>query len=163
MMGGMRALLRALVVVIALAGLAACTGAPDVEPTVAPTSVGGVVPEQYRTAEPASTATPSPSIGGLMHVVPAPDVYECRTLTDSERDAVRRFALTQTGKPVRAVSVGDGWAVVAFWTHDAVYTIVTNGERANELYDRWDGYYRAAGVRLQGGPQAQRAALECVR
>ena len=74
----------------------------------------GVVPEQYRTPEPATvpTPSPSPSIEGLLSTIPAPESYQCRTATDAEREMVRAVALSVAGKPVRAVDLGEGFAAL---------------------------------------------------
>lgn len=144
---------------LVLAGCSAFTP----EPTVAPPPIGEVVPESVRTAAPPSptpTASPRPSIEGLMHEIPAPESFSCRALNEAEREVMRNVTTVREG--ARAVDAGEEWSVVAFRTAEGARdSIVTNGQRFNWLGYRWDGYFRPAGVRLKGGPDAQRAALEC--
>lgn len=153
-MNAPRLVVAAVAAVVVLSG---CTAEP--EPVVAPPSVG-VVPEQYRTAAP--TPTPTPSATGGIRTIAAPDSVECRTPTDAERAAVGNLARATGGKPMRAVDAGQGWAVVAFWMDGATHSVITNGERVNWIGAGWGGYFRPAGVRLQGGEAARLAALRCV-
>lgn len=137
MMGGMRSLLGALVGVVALAGLTACTGGAPlaVEPTVAPASVGDVVPESARTPEPTATqsATPSPTPTRLSVVAAGP--LKCREANVGER-------WMPGGEPIGkvwVVDIADGYRIVAAKYgrgRDDVSSVVTNGTRVNFTYDR---------------------------
>lgn len=123
------------------------------------------MPEKYRTPAlaPTPTASPSPSIEGLLQAIEAPESYECRTLNEGERRVMRNVALVSDGA-ARAVDAGEGWSVIVYRRDDGVRdSIVTNGERFNWIGNiGWNGHFQPAGVRLKGGPDAHRAALECL-
>lgn len=172
------AMFRALVIVAALAAPAACT-VPEVEPTVAPASVGGVVPDSARTPDSTSTPEPSPTTtqgpyGDTLRLVPSDPTatFECRPPTAAELAVLRREDANQDGRVV-VVDVAEGWSVVAYsYTYKAgdgaTYREpnqgITDGGTSfqNVPAAGWPGPHTTRGFALADGPKALEAARQCL-
>lgn len=141
---------------------------PSTSPTPTPTPTDQFVPGPLRPGPEAGTVLSANGV--VLRLIPSdPDwSFECRKPTDTER---RQLDLTIgrdnyiASKPIRSVSLPEGYSVVAYWGDDGQPSLIISGERFTTLGTgvNWYGSHTHARVAFEDGPKAVEAALECVR
>ncbi len=63
------------------------------------------------------------------------------------------------GRPVKAVDLGEGWAIVSYWLDDVVNVVVTNGDAHRFVSAAWSGGMPT--LRFEGGAEARREVIRC--
>lgn len=105
------------------------------------------------------TVTPSPT---SPPAVPAPSGFPCRDLRPDETAVLEGAVRPMINRPMRAVDLGSGWAVVSFW-HNTLppeqMALATDGTTFVNLADTWTGV--VGDLRFDGARDAYTAAQSC--
>lgn len=180
---------RFIAVALAIAVLAGCSATPEPvapEPTTAPQpsaspsaawpSPSHLIPGTPLKAGPTPGTVIGPTGAHLRYVPPVAGwVPECRPASADELAAMRRQAQavgntpnTKRGPAVAVDLPEPGWSVVAYWNtwpngeeHDAALVRGANGH-ASGVGWAWAGTHTYGGAAFADGPEALRAARECM-
>ena len=146
-----------------------------VVPTVWPREPSLAVPE----ATPTLTRSASPSASPTASSSPTPKArptrieadpalnLRCRLLAADEWYVLNTAPISMASASPRAVDVGGGWAVVAYWnatgaTRTLESRVIEGATGSAALPRSWDGKVPGSGVFLEDGPRANEAARGCL-
>ncbi|MDO5635389.1 MAG: hypothetical protein Q4G34_11060 [Micrococcus sp.] len=154
------------------------TPEPTPEPTPTPgVPAGSVIPDTHITAGP----TPGTALGvdgRVLRYVPTDPSWSpsCRPLSGGELADLKTYVSTGTtsvgiklakGEPVAVDLPEDGWSVLAYWDEWASGEVhgnaaVRGGGKTSGIGAAWPGTHTLGGAAFGDGPQALKAARDCL-